>query len=92
MLFADLLVGVVEAGAALSSQSADLLPVGDELVLLQVDLGGILGMRLLQTLHFDTECVDLVHTSKSGEQIRDVPVQTVISSRAANALPFDSER
>lgn len=53
-------VGVIEASVTLSSQSANLLPVGDEFILLQMDLGGILGIRLLQTLNIATQCVDLI--------------------------------
>lgn len=44
---------------ALGRQGADLLPVGDQLVLLQVDLGGVLGVRLLQTLHVSAQRVHL---------------------------------
>lgn len=44
---------------ALSSQGADLLPVGNELVSLEVDLRGILGVSLLQTLRFTAQSVHL---------------------------------
>lgn len=54
-----LLVGVVEASVALGGQSADLLPVGDQFFLLQVDLGGILGVGLLQALHVSAQSVHL---------------------------------
>lgn len=59
-----LLVGVVEASVALGRQSADLLPVGDQLILLQVDLGGVLGVRLLQTVHVSAQRVDLSHRQR----------------------------
>lgn len=52
-------VGVVETGVALSGQSANLFPVGDEFVFLQMDLGGVLWMSLLQALCIATQCVDL---------------------------------
>ncbi len=57
-------VGIIEAGMALSSQSANLFPVGDEFVLLQVDLGGILGMCLLQAFSITTESIDLIEGQK----------------------------
>lgn len=44
---------------ALGSQRADLLPVGNELVSLEVDLRGVLGVSLLQTLCFTTQSVHL---------------------------------
>lgn len=44
---------------ALCSQCADLLPVGDELVALQVDLGGVLGVGLLQALSLAAKSVYL---------------------------------
>lgn len=53
-------VGVVQAGVALSSQGANLLPVGHQLVFLHVDLGGVLRMRLLQTTCISTQGVHLV--------------------------------
>lgn len=59
-----LLVGVVEARVALGRQGADLLPVGNQLVLLQVDLGGVLGVRLLQTLHVSAQRVHLSHRQR----------------------------
>lgn len=52
-------VGVVEAGVTLGGQRADLLPVGDELVALQVDLGGVLGVGLLQALGLAAKSVYL---------------------------------
>lgn len=45
---------------ALRSQSTNLFPVGDKLILLQMDLGGVLGMGLLQALCIAAQCVDLV--------------------------------
>lgn len=53
-------IGVVQAGVALSGQGANLFPVGDEFVLLQMDLGSILGMCLLQALCITTQCVYLI--------------------------------
>ena len=53
-------VGVVEAGASLGRQGPDLLPVGDQLVLLQVDLGRVLGVGLLQALRLAAQHVHLV--------------------------------
>lgn len=58
-MWASLLVGVVEASVALGGQSADLLPVGDQFFLLQVDLGGILGVGLLKALHVSAQSVHL---------------------------------
>ena len=63
--FRCLPVGVVEAGVALGSQRADLLPVGDELVLLQVDLGGVLRVCLLQALCVSTQSVHLEDREQS---------------------------
>lgn len=54
-----LLVGVVEASVALGGQSADLLPVGDQFFLLQVDLRGVLRVGLLQPLYVGAESVHL---------------------------------
>lgn len=55
---------------ALSSKSANLFPVGDEFVLLQMDLGGILRMRLLQALCITTQCVNLIEIKiKKGKKI-----------------------
>lgn len=45
---------------ALSSKSVNLFPVGDKFVLFQMDLGGILGMGLLQALCITTQCVNLM--------------------------------
>lgn len=56
------LVGVVEAGVAFSSQSSDLLPVGDQLVLFQMDLGSVLRVGLLQALCVSSQSVHLVLT------------------------------
>lgn len=56
---------------AFSSQSADLFPVGDEFILLQMDLGGILGMCLLQALSITAQCVDLIERKgKMGDTLR----------------------
>lgn len=44
---------------ALSSQCADLLPVSNELVSLEVDLRGVHGVGLLQALSFTTQSVHL---------------------------------
>lgn len=63
-------IGVVQPSVALSGQSANLFPVGDEFVLLKMDLGGILGMCLLQALCITTQCVDLKE-KKKGETIRN---------------------
>ncbi len=63
-VLAILPVGIIEAGMALSSQSANLFPVGDEFILLQVDLGGILGMCLLQAFSITTESIDLIEGQK----------------------------
>lgn len=63
-------VGVIQAGVALSGQSTNLLPVGDELVFLQMDLGGILGMCLLKALCITTKCVDLIEREETGDKIR----------------------
>lgn len=65
-------VGVVEAGVALRGQSADLLPVGDEFVLLQVDLGGVVGVCLLQALCISTQCVDLRKEKTKGTWLDEV--------------------
>lgn len=63
-------VGVIQAGVALSGQCANLLPVSDKLVFLQMDLGGILGMCLLKALCITTKCVDLIEREKTGDKIR----------------------
>lgn len=52
-------------GVALSGQCVDLLPVGDQLVLLQVDLGGVLGVCLLQALCIAAQFVDLIERMKT---------------------------
>lgn len=63
-------VGVVQASVALSGQGANLFPIGDEFILLQMDLGGILGMCLLQALCITTQWVDLIEREEKGETIR----------------------
>lgn len=49
---------------ALSSQRLNLLPVGDEFIFLQVDLGSVLRMGLLQALGVPTQSVHLVDSRK----------------------------
>lgn len=45
---------------ALSGEGANLLPVGDEFVLLQEDLRGVLWVRLLQAFRITAKCVNLI--------------------------------
>lgn len=53
---------------ALSSQCADLLPVSNELVSLEMDLRGVLRVCLLQTLCFTTQSVHLnTHTAGKAQ-------------------------
>ena len=54
---------------ALGGQRADLLPVGDELVPLQVDLRGVLGVGLLQALGLAAKSVHL-STERGEEEVR----------------------
>lgn len=61
-----LLVGVVEASVAFGGQSADLLPVGDQFFLLQMDLGGVLGVGLLQALHVSAQGVHLSQRERTS--------------------------
>lgn len=52
----------------LSSQTPNALPVCDEFIFLEVDLGGILGMCLLQMLRITTERVDLeINNNNNGK-------------------------
>lgn len=52
-------VGVIEASMSLRCQGTDLLPVGNELISLQVNLRGILGVCLLQTVRLTAKSVYL---------------------------------
>lgn len=62
-------VGVIEASVSLSRQGTDLLPVGNEFVSFQVDLSGVLGVCLLQTVCLTTKSVYL----KTGEHVYIIP-------------------
>lgn len=64
VVYSILQIGVFQAGVALCSQSANLFPVGDKLILLQMDLGGVLGMGLLQARRITAQCVDLVESDE----------------------------
>lgn len=52
-------VGVVEAGVSLGRQSPDLLPVGNELLSLHLDLRGAQRVGLLQAVGLGTQGFDL---------------------------------
>lgn len=58
-------VWVIESSVSLSRQGTDLLPVGNEFVSFQVDLRGILGVCLLQTVCLAAKSVYL----KKGEHV-----------------------
>ena len=86
-------VGVVEAGAALGRQGPDLLPVGDQLVLLQVDLRRVLGVGLLQALRLPAQRVHLIGSGKR-EGTREVqelcPGVSLLGNTTGSLVPTHS--
>lgn len=58
-------VGVIEPSMSLSCQGTDLFPVGNEFVSFQVDLRGVLGVCLLQTVCLAAKSVYL----KTGQHV-----------------------
>lgn len=58
-------IGVIQVGMAFSGQSANLFPVSDKFIFLQMDLRGILGMGLLQTLCITSQCVNLIEREEN---------------------------